>query len=101
QTNLNFLPKRLVNFCNMVVEQHHAAHGYSSLAAHMWHKDTNVFIALHEDLIRTPLRGDRSMENRNFCFVVGIGLLILSALINWALIWGFIALFFIVLHFTR
>jgi hypothetical protein len=101
QTNLRFLPKRLVHFCNMVVEQHHATHGYSSLAAHMWHKDTNVFIAPHEDLFALLGAATAAWKIRNFSFVVGIGLLILSSLINWALIWGLVPLFFIVRHFTK
>jgi len=49
--NLSFLPKRLVVFCNLMVKQHHKVHGYSGLSDYLWHKDTMVFMAIHEDLL--------------------------------------------------
>ena len=48
--DLKFLPKRLVSFCNVLVDKHHHQHGYSDLVRFLWHKDTMGFIAIHEDL---------------------------------------------------
>jgi hypothetical protein len=101
QTDLGFLPKRLVGFCYTVVEEHHKTHGYSGLAARLWDKNTLVVMAIHKDLLTLINAASATWKISAFCFVVGGGLVVLSFVINWSIILGLIPLFFITRYFVE
>ena len=101
QLTLSFLPKLLVNFCHTIVENYAKTHGYSTLAAHLWHSDTNAFIAVHKDLFVFLRNAVLLWKVRRFCFVVALGLLIVSFVVSrWPLL-CLIPLFVIVRHLTK
>jgi hypothetical protein len=68
QLTLSFLPKLLVNFCHTIVENYAKTHGYSTLVAHLWHSDTNAFIAVHKDLFVFLRNAVLLWKVRRFCF---------------------------------
>jgi hypothetical protein len=101
QLTLSFLPKLLVNFCHEIVEKYVKTHGYSSLVAHLWHGDTNAFIAVHKDLFLFLHNAILLWRVRRFCFVVAVALLIISFVASWWIFLALIPLFVIVRHLTK
>jgi hypothetical protein len=101
QLTLSFLPRALVHFCHGVVEKHTEIHGYPSLVAHLWHRDTNGFIAIRKDLFLFLHNAVLLWRVRNFCFVVAVGVLIISFLMNWWILLGLIPVFIIARHLTK
>ena len=101
QLTLSFLPKLIVNFCHTLVEKHAKTHGYSSLVAHLWHRDTNAFIAIHKDLFLFLHNAVLLWRVRNFCFVIAVALLIISFLANWWILLGLIPAYVVARHLTK
>jgi hypothetical protein len=101
QLTLSFLPWRLVHISHEIVEKHHKINGYASLVTHLWHRDTNGFIAVHKDLFSFLHNAVLLWKVRRFCFVVAAALLIASVLVSWWILVGLIPIFVIVPRLTK
>ena len=101
QLTLSFLPRLLVHFCHDIVEKHHRINGYTSLVAHLWHRDTNGFITIHKDLFSFLHNAVLLWKVRRFCFVVAVALLIVSLVVSWWVLLGLAPLFVIARHLTK
>jgi hypothetical protein len=101
QLTLNFLPKMLVRVCHDLVVNHAKLQGYTSVVNHLWHKDTNAFIAIHKDLFAFLHNAVLLWRVRNFCFVLALALLAMSFLINGWIAFGLIPMFIITRHLTK
>jgi hypothetical protein len=99
--DLTFLPKRLVPFCNGLVEQHHKQHGYSDLSRFIWHKDTMGFIAIHEDLLSLLGAATASWKLKNMCLALSLVIVILAAVVSWWIGLGLIATVFAAHYFKK
>jgi hypothetical protein len=99
--DLTFLPKRLILFCNGLVERHHKQHGYSEIAGLIWHKDTMGFVAIHEDLLSLLGAATASWKMRNVCLALSLAILILAVFTGWWIALGSIGTLIAARYFTN
>lgn len=101
QLTLTFLPRLLAHFCHDLVEKHHKINGYASLVKHLWHRDTNGFIAVHKDLFSFLHNASLLWRVRRLCYVVAVALLIASFVVSWWILLGIVPPWVIVLRITK
>jgi hypothetical protein len=99
--DLTFLPKRLVTFCNGLVERHHHQHGYSDIARFIWHNDTMGFISIHEDLFTLLRFATSSWKFQLICLGLTAVTLILAFFISWWIALGVIPTLLAARYFAR
>src|SRR5262249_29651822 len=89
--DFEWLPKDLTTRCDLLIHAHHRGDGYSSLPTILWHKETQVFIAVHEDLremVGTASKAWRSKKRNEYYVLVAAIILALEMLATDFAGWG-------------
>jgi hypothetical protein len=101
QLTLSVLPRMLVQICHDLVEKHHQTFGYSSIVKHLWHLETNGFIAIHKDLFVFLYNATMFWKVRNLCVLATLILITIAVCVNGWIALGLIPVFFVMRHLTK